>query len=38
VLTLELVDVHSGQYDKDAAELRKGYHKSAVGKLKHYGG
>jgi hypothetical protein len=38
LLTLDLIDIHTGQFDKDSAELRKGYHKSPVGKVKHYGG
>ncbi|MDB5347354.1 MAG: hypothetical protein JWP89_5731 [Schlesneria sp.] len=37
VLTLELVDMASGHADKERAELRKGYHKSMLGKVKHYG-
>lgn len=37
LLTLELVDVVSLTTDKESAELRKGYHKSVLGKLKHYG-
>lgn len=37
VITLELVDMASGHADKEKAELRKGYHKSVLGKLKHYG-
>jgi hypothetical protein len=32
-LTLDMVNVHTGQYDKESATLRKGYHRSAVGKL-----
>lgn len=35
-LTLELTNVHSGQYDKMSAEVRKGYHKSAMGKIWNY--
>ncbi len=35
-LTLELLDIHTGESQKDSAMLRKGYHKSALGKLKHY--
>jgi hypothetical protein len=27
----------SGHADKERAELRKGYHKSVIGKIKHYG-
>ncbi len=36
-LTLELLDIHTGESLKDFAELRKGYHKGLFGKLKHYG-
>lgn len=36
VLTLDLVNINTGDYDKESATLRKGYHKSALGKLKHY--
>ena len=35
-LTLELLDIHPGESVKDSAELRKGYHKSLLGKLKHH--
>jgi hypothetical protein len=35
-LVLELVDASNGEYDKESATLRKGYHKSKLGKLKHY--
>lgn len=37
LLTLELVNMESGRADKESAELRKGYHRSKLGKLKHYG-
>lgn len=37
LLTLELVNMETGKADKESAELRKGYHKSVIGKLKHYG-
>ena len=37
LLTLELVNMESGRADEESAELRKGYHKSKLGKLKHYG-
>jgi hypothetical protein len=37
-LVLELLNIHTGESLKDFAELRKGYHKSVFGKLKHYGG
>ncbi|AMV35566.1 hypothetical protein VN12_25970 [Pirellula sp. SH-Sr6A] len=35
-LTLELVNVHTGFADKQTAEVRKGYHKSAMGKVWNY--
>lgn len=35
-LTLELLDVHTGESMKEFADLRKGYHKSIFGKRKHY--
>ncbi|MCP4783832.1 MAG: penicillin-binding protein activator LpoB [Fuerstiella sp.] len=37
VLTLELLDIHSGESLKERATLRKGYHKSKLGELRHYG-
>jgi len=37
LLTLELIHMESGKSDKESAELRKGYHKGKLGKLKHYG-
>jgi hypothetical protein len=36
LLTLEMVNVKTGDYDKESASLRKGYHKTQIGKLKHY--
>jgi hypothetical protein len=36
LLTLEMVNVHTGVYDKQSAEVRKGYHKTAAGKWWHY--
>lgn len=36
LLTLEMVNIHSGVQSKSSAKLRKGYHKSALGKIKHY--
>lgn len=36
VLTLEVVDVQSGAYDKESAKIRKGYHKSRLGKWHNY--
>ena len=35
-LVLELVDTATGDYDKESATIRKGYHKSKLSKLKHY--
>lgn len=37
LLTLELITLATGKADKESAELRKGYHKHKIGKLKHYG-
>lgn len=36
LLTMELVDTRSGSYKKEQAEIRKGYHKSPLGKLANY--
>ena len=36
-LTLELLDIHSGESLKESALLRKGYHKSKLGMFRHYG-
>jgi hypothetical protein len=36
LLTLELVDIHTGQPDKECATLRKGYHKSRLRKWTSY--
>jgi hypothetical protein len=36
LLALEMIDLQSGRSDKESAELRKGYHKSRLGKAKHY--
>ncbi len=36
LLTLELVNVNDGTSDKQSAEIRKGYHKSPVGKWWHF--
>ena len=36
LLTLEMVNVHDGSYDKESAMLRKGYHKSRLGKMASY--
>ena len=35
-LVLELVDANTGDYDKESATIRKGYHKSKLSQLKHY--
>ena len=35
-LVLELVDTATGDYDKESATLRKGYHKSKLSMRKHY--
>lgn len=37
LLTLELLDIHSKESLKESATLRKGYHKSKFGELRHYG-
>ena len=37
LLTLELLDIHSGDALKESATLRKGYHKSRIGMFRHYG-
>lgn len=36
LLTLELVDTHTGAYTKEQASIRKGYHKSYLGKAINY--
>ena len=36
VLTLELVDVNTGKFDKESAKIRKGYHTSRLGKLRNF--
>ncbi len=36
LLTLELVNVHTGDYDKESATLRKGYHRTRVAAWKNY--
>ena len=36
LLTLEMVNVHNGEYDKQSAKVRKGYHHSRLGALKNY--
>lgn len=37
LLTLELVDLHTGTPQKEMAEVRKGYHKSLLGRWLHSG-
>lgn len=37
VLTLEMVNLHSGDYLKESAEIRKGYHENRTGKWWNYG-
>jgi hypothetical protein len=36
LLTLELVNIHTGVAQKTSEKIRKGYHKSVLGKAKHY--
>ena len=36
LLTLELVNLQTGQVDKESARIRKGYHKSRLGKWRMY--
>ena len=36
LLTLELVNIQTGSFDKESAKVRKGYHKSHVGMWKNY--
>ncbi|MFN5230633.1 MAG: penicillin-binding protein activator LpoB [Planctomycetota bacterium] len=36
LLTLELTNVHSGEYSKESAEIRKGYHKTPLGGVWNY--
>ncbi len=37
LMTLELTNLHTGVYSKQSAEVRKGYHKTAMGGLWNYG-
>lgn len=37
LLTLEMVNTRTGAYQKEQAEIRKGYHKSPLGRLASYG-
>lgn len=36
LLTLDIVNVHDGSYDKLSSEIRKGYHKTAMGQYWNY--
>jgi len=36
LLTLELVNIQTGEPDKESATIRKGYHSSRIGKLMNY--
>jgi hypothetical protein len=36
LLTLEMINVHNGSYDKQSSEIRKGYHKTAMGQAWNY--
>lgn len=36
LLTLDLVNIHNGSVQKTSEKIRKGYHKSVLGKVKHY--
>ncbi len=36
LLTMEMIDIRSGDYDKQTAEVRKGYHRSKIGKALNY--
>ena len=36
LLTLELVDITTGDFDKESAKIRKGYHKTRLGKIRNY--
>jgi hypothetical protein len=36
-LTLEMLNIHTGHYDKESAKIRKGYHKTMLGKLRQWG-
>ncbi len=38
VLTLEMVNLHTGEFVKESAEIRKGYSKTRLGKWWNYGG
>jgi hypothetical protein len=34
LLTLELIDIHNGHTEKESAEIRKGYHRGPLGRLR----
>jgi hypothetical protein len=36
LLTLEMIDIQTGRYDKEIAKVRKGYHKTRAGKWRNY--
>lgn len=36
LLTLEMVNIHNGSYDKQSAKVRKGYHKTRIGKWRKF--
>jgi hypothetical protein len=36
-LTIEMVNLHDGQYVKESAKIRKGYHKTRAGKWWNFG-
>jgi len=36
LLTLEMVNIHTGVAQKVSEKIRKGYHKSVLGRVKHY--
>lgn len=38
LLTLELINIESGEGEKVSAKVRKGYHKTVLGRLRNYGG
>ena len=37
LFTLELVNLETGKTEKESAEIRKGYHKTKLGKIRNYG-
>ncbi len=36
LLTMELVNIHNGRNNKQQAKIRKGYHKSVLGRARHF--